>query len=329
MSENLQPFYQLTPDTVIDAVESQGFWSDGRILALNSYENRVYQVGIDEQTPLIAKFYRPHRWSDAQILEEHELCFELADEELPVVAPWRNAAGDSLFTFGDYRFALYPRRGGRAPELSDPDHLYQLGQTLGRIHLVGGAKPFVHRPTLDIQSYGWDSVKLISSAFIPAWLQQASVTPTADLLREIELAFKRAGNVRLIRAHGDCHGGNILWRDDMPNFVDFDDARMAPAIQDLWMLLTGDDRHEQELQLAEVIGGYEEFAEFDPRELHLVEALRTLRMLHYSAWLARRWEDPAFPHNFSWFNTERYWGEHLLQLREQFAKLKEPPLRVL
>jgi len=330
MSKNdSQPFYQLTPDTVIDAVESMGYLSDGRILALNSYENRVYQVGIEGSEPLIAKFYRPQRWSDEQILEEHRFCFELAEQELPVVAPLTNAEGESLFHFRDYRFSLFPRRGGRAPELDDPDHLYQLGLTLGRIHLVGAIRPFEHRPALDIQTYGRDSVALISEGFIPSSLRAAYTSLCSDLLSSIEACFAAAGKVRMIRVHGDCHGGNILWRDDMPNFVDFDDARMAPAIQDLWMLLTGDDRMQQQLQLAEVVAGYSEFADFDPRELHLVEALRTLRMMHYSAWLARRWEDPAFPHNFTWFNTERYWGEHILQLREQLSALQQPPLPLL
>lgn len=330
MSKNeSQPFYQLTPDTVIDAVESMGYLSDGRILALNSYENRVYQVGIEGAEPLIAKFYRPQRWSDEQILEEHRFCFELAEQELPVVAPLTGAEGESLFRFNEYRFSLFPRRGGRAPELDDPDHLYQLGMTLGRIHLVGAVRPFEHRPALDIQSYGRDSVALISEGFIPSSLRDAYTSLCEDLLHSIEACFAAAGDVRVIRVHGDCHGGNILWRDEMPNFVDFDDARMAPAIQDLWMLLTGDDRMQQQLQLAEVIAGYSEFADFDPRELHLVEALRTLRMMHYSAWLARRWEDPAFPHNFTWFNTERYWGEHILQLREQLSALQQPPLELL
>ncbi|MBV0933317.1 serine/threonine protein kinase [Marinobacterium weihaiense] len=330
MSANVsQPFYQLIPDTVIDAVESMGYLSDGRILALNSYENRVYQVGLDEAEPLIAKFYRPGRWSDAQIMEEHAFCFELAEQELPVVAPLQLDNGDSLFHFRDYRFALYPRRGGRAPELGDADHLYQLGQTLGRIHLVGAARPFVARPALDIQNYGRDSIELIARDFIPASLREAYTSLADDLLQGIEACYAVAGEVRNIRVHGDCHGGNILWRDDTPNFVDFDDARMAPAVQDLWMLLTGDDRQQQQLQLAEVIEGYNEFADFDPRELHLVEALRTLRMLNYSAWLARRWEDPAFPRSFTWFNTERYWGEHILQLREQLSALRQPPLKLL
>lgn len=329
MQDNSQPFYQLTPDTVMDAVESRGYLCDGRILALNSYENRVYQVGIEDETPLIAKFYRPNRWSDKQIQEEHQLCFELDEQELPVVAPLRNEKGESLFRFQDYRFSLYPRRGGRAPELSDPDHLYRLGQTLGRFHLVGGARPFQSRPALDIQTYGLNSIELIGGEFIPSSLREAYLSLTSDLITSIERCYAAAGDVRQIRVHGDCHGGNILWRDDTPNFVDFDDARMAPAVQDLWMLLTGDDRQQQQLQLAEVVEGYNEFADFDPRELHLVEALRTLRMLHYSAWLARRWEDPAFPRNFTWFNTERYWGEHILQLREQLSAMQEPPLQLL
>ncbi len=329
MQDNSQPFYQLTPDTVMDAVESRGYLCDGRILALNSYENRVYQVGIEDETPLIAKFYRPNRWSDEQILEEHQLCFELDEQELPVVAPLRDGQGESLFQFQDYRFSLYPRRGGRAPELGDPDHLYRLGQTLGRFHLVGQARPFQSRPALDIQTYGLNSIELIGRDFIPSSLREAYLSLTSDLIASIERCYAAAGDVRRIRVHGDCHGGNILWRDDTPNFVDFDDARMAPAVQDLWMLLTGDDRQQQQLQLAEVVEGYNEFADFDPRELHLVEALRTLRMLHYSAWLARRWEDPAFPRNFTWFNTERYWGEHILQLREQLSAMQEPPLQLL
>lgn len=328
MSDNKQPFYELKPDTVIDAVESIGYLSDGRIMALNSYENRVYQVGLDESEPLIAKFYRPQRWTDEQIGEEHRFMAQLVEQDLSVVAPIKSDTGQTLFSYDDYRFSLFVRKGGRAPELEDPEHLFQLGNTLGRIHLAGQAEPFKHRPTLDIQSYGIDSTDFISRELIPASLKAAYDSLTSDLLREIDAAFKRAGDVVYQRVHGDCHGGNILWRDDMPHFVDFDDARMAPAIQDLWMLLTG-DRHQQELQLGEVIDGYNEFASFNPRELHLVEALRTLRMMNYAAWIGRRWEDPAFPMSFPWFNTERYWGEHLLELKEQFAKLQEPVLKLL
>lgn len=329
MHASPHPFDRLTPDFILDAVDAQGFISDGRILALNSYENRVYQIGLEGETPIIAKFYRPQRWSDAQILEEHQFCFELAEQDLSVVTPLKNAAGHSVLHYQDFRLALFPRRGGRAPDLDNPDHLFQLGQTLGRMHLVGAAHPFQTRPELSIRSFGEDSIELITRDFIPASLKAAYVSLTQDLLQQINQAFSRFDTIQYIRVHGDCHGGNLLWRDDHVHFVDFDDARMAPAIQDIWMLLTENDRHQRELQLAEALSGYHEFADFDPRELHLIEPLRTLRMLHYSAWLARRWEDPAFPMNFPWFNTERYWGEHILQLREQLSALQEPVLRLL
>jgi len=327
MSDN-QPFYQMTPDVVIDAVESQGWLSDYRILELNSYENRVYQVGIEAQQPVIAKFYRPNRWSEAQIQEEHDLCFELVEQELSVVAPLRDAEGRSLFTHGDYRFALYPRRGGRAPELDDMDHLFTLGQTLGRMHAVGASRPFIARPHLDVQSFGWDNRQFLLQNFLPGTLREAYERISEDILRRVEDRFDEYADLRRIRVHGDCHVGNILWRDDLPHFVDFDDARMAPAIQDLWMLLTG-DRPQRELQLAEVLSGYEEFFEFDPRELHLIEPLRALRMINYAGWLGKRYEDPAFIKAFPWFNSERYWGEHLLDLKEQYAQLDEPVLRIL
>src|SRR5210317_1116286 len=323
-----QPFYTMTPDLVIDAVESQGWLSDYRILELNSYENRVYQVGIEGEQPVIAKFYRPNRWSDAQIQEEHDLCFELVEQELSVVAPLRDNEGRSLFEHGDFRFALYPRRGGRAPELDDMDHLFTLGQTLGRIHAVGASRPFVVRPKLDVQSFGWDNREFLLQSFLPQSLREAYERISEDLLRQVEERFSAYSDLKSIRVHGDCHVGNILWRDDLPHFVDFDDARTAPAIQDLWMLLTG-DRPQRELQLAEVLAGYEEFYEFDPRELHLIEPLRALRMINYAGWLAKRYEDPAFTKAFPWFNSERYWGEHLLDLKVQFAQLDEPVLRIL
>ncbi len=329
MNSTTHPFEILTPDFILDAIEAQGFLSDGRVLALNSYENRVYQIGIEEDTPIIAKFYRPQRWSDQQILEEHQFCYELEEQELSVVTPIKNSQGESLLNYQNFRLALFPRRGGRAPDLDNPDHLYQLGHTLGRMHRVGVARPFVERPAIDLASFGYQSIDLISKDFIPASLREAYLSLTDDLMKLIEQAFQRFDDIRYIRVHGDCHGGNLLWRDDLAHFVDFDDARMAPAIQDLWMLLSENERSQRELQLAEVLAGYEEFADFDPRELHLIEPLRTLRMLHYSAWLARRWQDPAFPKSFPWFNTERYWGEHILQLREQMSALQEPVLRIL
>lgn len=329
MNPSSHPFKTLTPDFILDAIEAQGLLSDGRILALNSYENRVYQVGIEDQVPIIAKFYRPDRWSDAQILEEHQFYYELEEQELSVVTPCKNSLGESLLNYQGFRLALFPRRGGRAPDLDNPDHLFRLGNTLGRVHRVGAARPFVTRPRLDMASFGYDSIELVARDFIPASLREAYLSLTRDLMLAIEAAFQRFPDIQYIRVHGDCHGGNLLWRDDVAHFVDFDDARMAPAIQDLWMLLTENERHLREQQLSEVLAGYQEFADFDPRELHLIEPLRTLRMLHYSAWLGRRWQDPAFPLSFPWFNTERYWGEHILQLREQMSALQEPVLRVL
>jgi Ser/Thr protein kinase RdoA (MazF antagonist) len=321
------PFQSLTPAFIIDAVESQGFCCDCRTLALNSYENRVYQVGIDDGPPLIAKFYRPGRWSAAQILEEHRFCFDLKEHELPVVAPWTDPDGKSLFRHGGFKFALYPRQGGHAPEFDNLDNLLILGRMLGRIHAIGAVRPFVHRPPLDSRSFGHDSVTLIRERFIPAEYRESYIAVTDQLLAAIDAILAENGSIRTIRTHGDCHAGNILWRDNAPHFVDFDDARMAPAVQDLWMMLSG-ERPRQTAQLAELVEGYCEFNDFNPRELRLIGALRALRMLHYSAWLARRWEDPIFPRTFPWFNTVRYWGEQILELREQLAALDEPPLEL-
>ncbi|HEY3487821.1 MAG TPA: serine/threonine protein kinase, partial [Gammaproteobacteria bacterium] len=276
-TETLHPYESLTPDVIMDAVEQQGYVCDGRLLALNSYENRVYQVGTEDGAPLIAKFYRPGRWSDAQILEEHEFCYELAEQELPVVVPLMDKNKQSLFekTVNDvrFRFALYPRKGGHAPELSNPDNLLILGRLLGRIHRIGAVRPFSTRPRIDAQSFGHDSVAFIKEHFMPSGLQASYQAISAGLLQKIDAILAQAGNIPYIRVHGDCHAGNILWRDNNAHFVDFDDARMAPAVQDIWMLLSG-DRAEQTAQLAEIVEGYDEFYEFKPRELILAEALR-------------------------------------------------------
>ena len=325
------PYEALSPDLVLDAVESCGYLSDARVLALNSYENRVYQVGIEDASPLIAKFYRPQRWSDAQILEEHTFTQALHELEISVVPPIADADGNTLRTFAHqgnpFRFALYPRQGGHAPNLDDYDQLLSLGRVLGRIHALGRARPFIERPSLDVQSFARDSYSfLLENDFIPPSLRESYRSLGADLIRRLEDRFAQT-HFTPIRLHGDCHPGNILWRDDAPHFVDFDDARNGPAVQDLWMLLSG-EREQQSLQLAEILDGYREFCDFDLAELNLIEALRTLRIMHYSAWLARRWDDPAFPRHFPWFNTERYWGEHILELREQLAALYEPPLAV-
>jgi Ser/Thr protein kinase RdoA (MazF antagonist) len=319
------PFATLTPEFIMDAVESQGYRCDCRIFALNSYENRVYQVGIEDDAPLVVKFYRPERWSDAQIDEEHLFCAELVDQELPVVAPLADAEGKTLRHFGGFRFALFPRRGGRSPELDNLPNLLILGRLLGRIHLAGASRPFTHRPRLDCETFGRQSAQLISERFIPTEYRPSYDAITGELLDVIEARFAACPSVPFLRTHADCHSGNLLWRDEGPHFVDFDDARMAPAVQDIWMLLSG-DRGRQSAQLETVLEGYHQFYSFRPQELQLVEALRTLRMLHYSAWLARRWDDPAFPANFPWFNTIPYWGNHILELREQLAALQEPPL---
>jgi Ser/Thr protein kinase RdoA (MazF antagonist) len=315
------------PDVVLDALDGVGYRGDGRLLALGSYENRVYQVFRDEAPPIVAKFYRPGRWSDEQIHEEHAFVGELAASEIPVVAPLESN-GATLHAFAGFRFAVYSKCGGRAPELEDPATLEWMGRFLGRIHAVGARAPFAQRPAIDPETFGsaardW----LLAHDFIPADLLPAWRGIAAQALDAVRHSWNRAGDVSSLRLHGDCHAGNVLWTDDGPHFVDFDDARSGPAVQDLWMLLSG-DRAAMSLQLAAVVDGYEDFAEFDPRELHLVEALRTLRLLHYSAWLAQRWDDPAFPAAFPWFNTQRYWQDRILELREQVALMDEPPLAV-
>jgi len=280
------PYYRLDPDTVIQAIESTGLECDGRLLALNSYENRVYQVGIEETLPLVTKFYRPGRWSDAQILEEHSFSLEIADAEIPLVPPME-INGQTLHEHDGFRFALFERRGGHAPELDQKDTRTWLGRFLGRIHAIGAA---------------------------------------SDLLTSIDAAFERSGEYTKIRLHGDCHPGNILWRDG-PLFVDLDDCRSGPAIQDLWMLLSGDSNEMGE-QMKDVLEGYTQFHHLNRRELGLIEALRTLRMLHHAAWLAKRWQDPAFPIAFPWFGEPRYWEDLILSLREQLGRMHEPPLQI-
>ena len=325
---NSHPYDRLTPDLVIDAVESTGCLSDARLLALNSYENRVYQVGIEDDVPLIAKFYRPERWSDAQILEEHAFSLELQAAEISVVAPAIDSAGNTLHEYAGFRFALFPRRGGYPPELDNFDNLLVLGRTLGRIHAVGRAGAFVNRQQICVDRMLADNRDFLLAGFIPRDLVPAYESLTADLLRAVQLLYSEVGEGDLIRVHGDCHVGNILWRDDTAHFVDLDDCCTAPAIQDLWMFLSGDRQYRQ-LQISELVEGYSEFCDFDPRQLRWIEALRTLRLVNYAAWLARRWEDPAFPHSFTWFNTERYWAEHILELREQLSALQEEPLHLL
>ena len=327
MSEtcNDKPYYTLTPDAMLNAIDSLSLHTDGRLLALNSYENRVYQIGIEDDQPVVAKFYRPARWSDAAILEEHAFTHELQEREIPVVAPLA-FNGNTLHSFGGFRFAVYPRRGGRAPELDAPDTLEWMGRFIGRIHALGATQTYQHRPTLDVASFG-DAPRefLLSNNWIPVDLEAAYRSVIDQALIGVRHCYERAGAIDLIRLHGDCHGGNVLWTDDGPHFVDFDDSRMGPAVQDLWMMLSG-ERAAQVRQMSDILAGYEDFFDFDPRQLHLIEALRTLRLIHYSGWLAMRWQDPAFPLAFPWFNTQHYWQDRILELREQIALMDEPPL---
>jgi len=322
------PAYEnLTPEVMLDAVESRGYRCDGRLLALNSYENRVYQVWLDDGSPLVAKFYRPGRWSHEALLEEHAFALELLQREIPVVAPLATGGG-TLSEHHGFPFALYPRRPGRTPELEDPDTLRWLGRFIARIHAVGALQPFEHRPAIDVSSFGREPLRyVLEHDFVPQGLRATYESVVEDVLGRVELAYERAGRVPSIRLHGDCHSGNILWTEEGPQFVDLDDARMGPAIQDVWMWLSG-DRESQQVQLGAVMGGYREFNDFNPAELWLIEALRTLRLIHYSGWLAQRWDDPAFPLSFPFFNTQRYWQDQILALREQAAALDEPPLEL-
>ena len=321
------PYAALTPECVLDAVEALGMRCSGTLLALNSYENRVYPVGNEDAAPLVAKFYRPARWSDAQIREEHGFVGELAAREIPVVEPLR-FGGATLHEHGGFRFALFPRQGGRAPELSDRAVREWLGRFLGRIHAIGATAPYRERPALDIESFGVEpSAWLLRHDWLPPELRDVYRGVVAQALDGVRASFERTGAAATIRLHGDCHEGNVLWTDGGPHFVDFDDSRSGPALQDLWMLLSG-DRTEMQLQLADLLAGYEDFMEFDRRELQMLEALRTLRLIHYSAWIARRWEDPAFPAAFTWFTTPRYWEQRILELREQVAAMQEPALVV-
>jgi Ser/Thr protein kinase RdoA (MazF antagonist) len=324
-SSAAHPFSRLGPDLVLDALDSVGLHGDGRLLALNSYENRVYQVGREEGAPVVVKFYRPARWSDAAILEEHAFVADLFEREVPVVAA-RELNGATLHHFSGFRFAVFPSRGGRAPELGDPKTLEWIGRFIGRIHAVGAIAPFVERPALTPDTFGRvPRDYLLAHGFIPQELLAAWTSVVEQALAGVARCYERGGALPTLRLHGDCHVGNVLWTGDGPHFVDFDDSRNGPAVQDLWMLLSG-ERPDMVRQMADILAGYEDFCDFDPRQLYLVEALRTLRLIHYSAWLAMRWDDPAFPAAFPWFNTQRYWQDRILELREQIALMDEPPL---
>ncbi len=339
----IHPFESLTPDLVLDALETVGLRGDGRLMALSSYENRVYQVQLEDSSTVVAKFYRPKRWSDAQILEEHAFSHELMVAEVPAIGPLV-LGGDTLHHFGGFAFSVSPRRGGRAPELDDADVLEWIGRFLARIHNVGAARPFQSRPALDVLTYGIEPRDwLLVNERVPLDVQStwARLSQQAIALISGHACLAGTGGsdgshpVRSLRLHGDCHPGNILWTPidapqaagPGPHFVDLDDARSAPAVQDLWMLLSG-DRQQRTRQLSALVDGYEQFRSFDRRELALIEPLRTLRLIHYSAWLARRWDDPIFPINFPWFGSSDYWQGQVQMLEEQMEAMQEEPLVV-
>ena len=320
-------YTDLKPETVLSAVESLGYETSGRLLALNSYENRVYRCDLEAGSAVIAKFYRPERWSDQAIAEEHQFSFELVEQEIPVVAPIIKD-NVSLFEFEGYRFSLFPLRGGRWPDLESRDDLNWMGRFIARIHNVGRSSDFKFRHDIEIKRMGVESASYLQqNDFIPDYLVLSYQTLVDDLLKEIQAAFDRCGEYKSIRLHGDCHRSNVLWTDDGPHFVDLDDCCSGPAIQDLWMLLSG-ERQEMTEQLCDLLEGYEEFSTLELNELNLIEALRSLRMMHYAAWLARRWTDSAFHLAFPWFNTNQYWEQHVLELREQLSRLQEPVLVV-
>ncbi len=326
MNTQPAPYSTLTPDIILQAIDSIGLVTDGRLLALNSYENRVYQIGIENSAPVVTKFYRPNRWTTTAILEEHAFIEELASNEIPVVPPLKCRENKTLHEFHGFRFSVFPKQGGRVPDIEGREKLEWMGRFIARIHAVGALKNFKERPALNIVNFGHEpSDYLLEHDFIPAELLNAYQTIITLALDRVKRCFERAGTIKTLRLHGDCYPGNILWTDDGPHFVDFDDSRMGPAIQDLWMLTSG-DRAEMTLQFKQLMTGYRTFYDFNSNELHLVEALRTLRLIHYSAWIAKRWEDPAFPLAFPWFNTIRYWQDRIIELREQIALMDEEPI---
>lgn len=316
MSPIATPYASLSPDLVLDAIDAAGFECDGRLLALASYENRVYQVGIEDDEPLVAKFYRPGRWSDAAIAEEHAFALELADAELPVVAPLV-LDGETLLTHEGFRFALYPRRGGRAPELESADHLAWMGRLLARLHGVGARSRFHQRGAIDSDTFVRTAARaVLASGLLPERLVETYRNRTSTIAALIDQRFSAIEPTRL-RLHGDCHGGNVLWTGGGPHFVDLDDARMGPAVQDLWMLAP------TPRALDALLEGYAEFRDFDFRELQLVEPLRIMRQIHWAGWVAARWHDPAFPRAFGYVGEPRWWEEHLNDLAEAQSLLGE------
>lgn len=325
-TQDPRPYEGLDPELIIDAVEKVGFHPTGSLLSLNSYENRVYQIGMEEGPPVVAKFYRPHRWSNEAILEEHAFSLELTRHEIPIVAPIESTLGETLHDHEGFRFALFHQWGGRALELDRYDQLEWMGRFIGRLHAISRVKSFEHRPMITMQTYLIEPYQyLLEHQFLPAYMESRYRAVVDALMIKIEEIIQAVGPLELIRLHGDLHAGNVLWNDAGPHIVDLDDCMMGPAIQDIWMLLTGEQEY-QAAQLEAILSGYEDFCDFDKRELAYIEILRTFRQIHYAAWLAKRINDPAFSQSFSWFNTERYWEDHMYNLNEQIERLPESTL---
>jgi Ser/Thr protein kinase RdoA (MazF antagonist) len=326
--ELVHPFSRLSPEKVLSVLDGLNLKTDARIFALNSYENRVYQVGLTDGSSKIVKFYRPGRWSEAQILEEHKFCAELTELDIPVAAPLSLGSGETLARVDGFYVAVFNKLSGRAPELDDETTLSIMGRFVGRIHAAGAQRSFSQRYEFTLERLGVMSREfLLSNDFLPPELISAYESLSKDVISKVGQLFEDNAPIAVLRIHGDCHFGNVLWNEGIPHFVDFDDSVTGPAIQDLWMMLSG-SRNDQQHQASKIIKGYNEFYDFNLSELSLIEGMRTLRLMNYSAWLARRWDDPAFPRTFQWFNTERYWSNHILELREQFALLDEPSLEV-
>lgn len=322
-------FMNLGPDAILGAVENAGWRCDGRLQALPSYENRVYQVGLEDMSNLVVKFYRPGRWDDEQILEEHRFCAQLREVDLPVVVPLDTTPGGTLIHDGPYRLSVYLQTVGRPPSFDDPEHRRLLGRFAARMHNVSVLESFATRPTLDPESYGHDSIiALFDSGRVPKVLEEAFDAVASHAMARVESLFEACAPLSQTRIHGDLHAGNILWTDDGPVVMDFDDCATGPPLADLWMFLSG-DRDYQEVCLSDLVQGYEQFRPFPFQQLPLVEALRTLRIVHHGAWLARRWQDPAFPRAFGWFDTQQYWQDLILTLKEQISVMDESPLRVV
>jgi len=317
----------LDPNQILDAIDAHGWHTDGRVSALNSYENRVYSIGLEDGTSIVAKFYRPARWSDEAIIEEHAFCEKLVDNDLPVIAPIKNASGQTLYSHGAFRFCLFPIAGGRPPELDNDDQLIVIGRTVARLHLTGEIHRFHHRPAVDAARLGDESVAFLETAdSVPDDVRTAYFSLVHEIMPVVHARLIEYSDLTTLCIHGDFHPGNILWgRDDTPHVLDFDDTATGPAIQDLWMFISGDRQYAQ-ARLGSLLDGYLEFREFDERELGLIEPLRALRIIHYAAWIARRWQDPAFQRAFPFFAGNRFWDEHILSLKEQRSKLDEAPL---